>query len=296
MNSGIRTLLLIMLLLSGTVANIAQQTFEPPKIEHANDLCELRAENRVFVQAPLNARGEIVKELRKHSDLFIVERPEEAAFFIFAYTSFAEGQTGGFLGDTNGATARVELAVVKFVNYREDQVRPRVLFYWSDQKSVRSVTLPLSSMSGTGFTRPHSNRGAVEELIVRLALWGVGKKWPNTFYFDQFSNQLTISTSGKLETKGAKAFLKELKNARSDSYAYRCVTSPTLAMPANAIPPRLSPLDMVPVLPAKVLTLPDELLQVQPIIQSRPRYSDGQPLSIKRTKKGRRIGKQPRRR
>jgi hypothetical protein len=151
-------------------------------------------------------------------------------------------------------------------------------------------------MSGSGFTRPHSNRGAIEELIVRLALWGVGKKWPNTFYFDQFNNQLTISTSGKLETKGAKAFLKELKNARSDSYAYRCVTPPTLPMPANAIPARLSPLNVIPVSPDKVVSLSDEWLQIQPTIQSRPRYIDGRPLSVKRTKKGRRIAKQHRRR
>jgi hypothetical protein len=295
MNSSIRTLLLMMLLLSGAAAK-AQQPFEIPKIEHANNLCELRDENRVFVNAPLNVRGDIVKEMREHSDLSIVERPEEADFFLFAYTSLAEVSAGGSLGDTNGATARTELAVVKFINYKGDQVRPRVLFYWSAQKSARSITLPLSSISATGFTKPHSSKSVVEELIVRLALWGAGKKWPKTFYFDQFSNQLTISTSGKLETKGAKAFLKELKSARSDSYANRCVTPPTQSMPANAIPARLSPLNVIPVSPDKVVSLSDEWFQIQPTIQSRPRYSGGQLLSVKTTKKGWKITKPRRRR
>lgn len=109
--------------------------------------------------------------------------------------------------------------MVKFVNYREDQVRPRILFYWSDEKSSRSVPLPFSGVSPNGFTRPRSTKSAVEELIARFAVWTFTKKWPNTFYFDALTNQLTISRGGKLETSAAKAFLKKLKEARGDSYA-----------------------------------------------------------------------------
>ncbi|HMG73156.1 MAG TPA: hypothetical protein VK582_06600 [Pyrinomonadaceae bacterium] len=74
MNSGNCTFLLVLLFLVGAAATHAQ-SLEMPKIEYANDLCELRIENRVFVQAPLSTRQALVKELREHSDLVIVERP-----------------------------------------------------------------------------------------------------------------------------------------------------------------------------------------------------------------------------
>lgn len=290
MNRIIRTISLAALLLSCALMVYAQN-IETPDIEYANDLCELRDKNRVFVHAPLNTREQIVKELRKHSDLFIVERPEEADFFlIFTYTPLEGGSADGLPIATNGTTAGAELTAVKFVNYHEDKVRPRILFYWSDQKSLHNVPLPFSGISSNGFTMPRSGRSALGEGIARLFIWTISKKWSNKFYFDPFTNQLTVIKGGKLESKGAKAFLKALKEAQSSSYAYRCITLSTTTMPTDAIFGRLSALDVVPVSPAesaKVVSPPDELLQVQPPTQSRSRYVYGQPSPTKRTKKGR---------
>jgi hypothetical protein len=234
MNPAIRRDLLIMLLLPAMAVTNAQ-TFEFPNIEYPNDLCELREANRVFVHAPLNTRQQIVKELREHSSLSIVERPEEADFLLlFAYSQFLDESAEGTPSDLNAT--RAELAVVKFVNHKEDEVRPRILFFWSAQKSFHSVPVPFTGISPNGFAKPHSGKSAAGELILRLTLWAVHKKWPTKFYFDQFTNQLTVAMGGGLEEKGARAFLKALKHARSDDYARRC--SRPLALPTfgNAIP------------------------------------------------------------
>src|SRR5438105_5442462 len=44
------------------------------------------------------------------------------------------------------------------------QVRPRILFYWSGQKSFHSIPLPLTGLSPNGFAMPRSGRSAAEEL------------------------------------------------------------------------------------------------------------------------------------
>lgn len=247
MNYDVRTILLFTLLLSGAGAAGAQ-SFEVPNIEYPNDLCELRAENRAFVHAPLGTREKLLKELREHSDLLIVERPEEADFLLlFTYTPFYDGSADGQPPDVGGGmAARAELAAVKFVARDAGQVRPRILFYWSAQKSFRGVQLPLSGLSANGFVRPRSGRGAAAELIGRLALWAAHKRWPRALYFDQFTNQLTIASGGKLEDKAVKAFLKELKKARGDDYARRCV--PRLPPPpvALSVPERRAPLAKLP--------------------------------------------------
>ena len=285
MNSGLRKLLLITSLLSiGALTNA--QTFEVPNIEYPNDLCELRDENRVFVHAPLNTRQQIVKELREHSSLSIVERPEEADFLLlFTYSPFADGSAEGTPNDLNAV--RAELAVVKFVSKAEGQVRPRILFFWSAQKSFHSVPVPFTGISPNGFAKPHSGKSAAGELILRLTLWAVHKKWPTKFYFDQFTNQLTITMGGKLEVKGARAFLKALKNARSDGYARRC--SAPLALPTfgNVIPLGTSRLtsaldSMKPAIPI-LATLPASAL-----LDSRQSNSDVRPRSVKRHHKRRR--------
>src|ERR1044071_166385 len=161
MNSSVRTVLLVMLLSLATATTEAQ-TIEVPNIEYANNLCELRNENRVFVHAPLNTREQIVKELREHSNLLIAERPEEGDYFLmFAYTPVAEGL--GTMGEAAGAAGYAELTAVKFVRYRKDQVRPRILFYWQGKKTSRSVPIPFNGLSSNGFSRPRSTRSAVEE-------------------------------------------------------------------------------------------------------------------------------------
>lgn len=286
MNLGIRRLLQVFLMVSAAAAVSGAQTFEAPNIEYPSLPCELRSEHRVFVHAPLSTRQEIVRELSGRGDLVIAERPEEADYFLlFAYTLVADGSAGAFAADTAGTGARAEMTAVKFVRYGGEKVRPRILFYWQGQKTSRSVPLPLSGMSAAGFTRPRSTRNAVEELIGRLSLWALTKKWPKTFSFDQFSNQLTITTGGKFETSGAKAFLKELKKARGDSYAQRC----TPLQSANLFPAGPSPRLDAQGAPAAApsIRLPFEHTGVKPPAQSRPRGGGARPRSFKRTKKGR---------
>jgi hypothetical protein len=260
MSSGLRKLgLLFTLLMMGVPVSFAQTAI--PDVEYPTKPCELRDEHRVFVQAPLSTREEIVKKLRGRDDLVIAERPEEADYFLFfAYTPFAEGVAGG----ATGAAARAEMTVVKFVNRGKNLVRPRILYYWGEEKSSRNVPMPFNGFSPSGFTRPHSNKSAVEQLIGRFALWALTKKWPNTFYFDQFTNQLTISRGGKLETSAAKAFLKKLKEARSDSYARECVQAQTPLLPADMHP------------------------QTGSLTQISPTHGGTRPRSFKRGKKGHR--------
>jgi hypothetical protein len=191
-----------------------------------------------------------VKELRRHTAIIIAERPEEADYFLlFAYRPVADGLGGSFTAETSGATGYAEMIAVKFVRSQKDQVRPRILFYWQGKKTSHSIQLPLSDVSPNGLSQPRSTKSAVEELIGRLVGWAITKKWPNTFHFDQFTNQLTISTGGKFETSGAKAFIKELKKARGDSYALKCA------------PPLLP----TGILPAQPLLWPDAPVAVPPL-------------------------------
>jgi hypothetical protein len=285
MNPGLRRVLLITFLLSFGVLTNAQ-TFEVPNIEYPNDLCELRDQNRVFVHAPLNTRQQIVKELGKHSSLSIVERPEEADFLLlFTYSPFIDGSAEGTPSDLNAA--RAELAVVKFVSQAEGQVRPRILFFWSAQKSFHSVSVPFTGLSPTGISKPHSGKSAAGELILRLTLWAVHKKWPTKFYFDQFTNQLTVAMGGKLEEKGARAFLKALKHARSDDYARRCSAPITLPTFGNAVPLETSRLTRAveSVKPANPLLA---TLQATTPVQSSQSNSEVRPRSVKRHHKRRR--------
>jgi hypothetical protein len=263
------------------------QGLEVPNIEYPNDLCELRRENRVFIHAPLATRQKLLKELREHSDLSIVERPEDADFLLlFTYTPFSDGTEDGGPPDAGGAmAARAELTVVKFVSRREEQARPRILFYWSEQKSFHSVPIPLKGLSPTGFASPRSGKSAAEELIVRLTLWAIHKKWPHNFYFDQFTNQLTISTGGKLEANGAKAFVKELKNARSDEYARRCAPRP-VQPPDVGILPTSPTLRTVPDPAATAEPYPTQRPGAYPPIKERPQLNEGRPRSVRRSKKG----------
>lgn len=298
-NFGVRAILLCMVLpLAGAAVAVAQ-SFEVPNVEYANDKCELRAENRVFVQAPLETHQKIVKVLREHSDLQIVERPEEADFMLlFTYTPFADGSPGDSPLEVSGAmTARAELAAVKFVNHSEGQLRPRILFYWTARKSFRSLPIPMQGLSPNGFAMPRSGKSAAAELIGRLALWAVNKKWRGV-YFDQFTNQLTISTGGKFEVNGAKAFLKELKDARSDAYARRCAPPPVRPAEYTLI---VRPTHRVvgPDLPTTVALPPAKRLRVyQPARNSRP-LSGRRPRTDKRPGKAHRVerpGKRGRRR
>lgn len=286
MNYGVRTLLLSVLLLSGAAAAIAQ-SFEMPGMEYANDMCELESKSRVFVQAPLNTRQKIVKILREHSDLQISEKPEDADFILlFTYTPYADSSADGGPLDASGAvTARAELAAVKFVHLREDQVRPRILFYWTAQKSFHNIPLPLKGLSANGFAAPHSGKSALAELIARLTLWTAHKKWRG-FSFNQFSNELTVSMSGKFEVNGTKAFLKELKDARRDDYKRACASRPA-PLPVKDSSLGTPALRVVLPEPPSAVELPSaELLPKSQYVQSRP-LSGEHSRSVSRSKKAR---------
>jgi len=285
MYRGIRGLVqLILLTLAGATASAAQ-SFEMPNVEHPKTPCELRNEHRVFVHAPLSTRQEIVRELSKDDRLVIAERPEEADYFlVFAYTAVAD-PSAGFAGDAVGAAGHAEMTAVKFVRYHEEKVRPRILFYWQGERKTRSVPLPFRGMTANGFAAPRSTKSAVEELIGRFAVWALTKKWPHTFSFDQFTNQLTINTGGKFEKSGAKAFLKQLKEARGDSYALRCMTP---LPPANVLP--VSPSHWFDALVEPVATpprtLPSKSPKAQPQTRSRPPGSFTRPRTFRQAKKG----------
>jgi hypothetical protein len=242
----------------------------------------------VFVEAPLNTRQEIVKELRRNEDIVIAERPEDADYFLFfAYAPIAEGLGGSSTGETVGTAGYAEMTVVKFVNAQKDQKRQRILFYWQGKKTSHSVPLPFHGLSPNGFSRPRSTKSAVEELIGRFFGWAITKKWPKTFYFDQFTNQLTISTGGKFETSAAKAFIKELKNAQGDAYAQKC-TQPLLH--ADTPLAQLSLWLDVPDAPVVVPppTVPVKRPRVRSPSQSRPRVGGARSRSFKHSKKGHR--------
>lgn len=300
MSYGVCSFLLCVLLLSGG-ASAAAQSFEIPNVEYANDLCELGSESRVFVQAPLNVRERIVKVLREHSDLQLSEKPEQADFILlFTYTPYAESSADGNPLDAGGAvTARAELAAVKFVRLREDQVRPRILFYWSAQKSFHNIPLPLSGLSLNGLAAPRSGKSAAAEVIARLALLLAHKKWRG-LSFDQFSNQLSVSKGGRFEVSASKAFLKELKNARRDDYRRTCASRPAPIPVGGA--PAVTPAPRVafPDPPAAIDLQPAELLPPESQhVQSLRSLGGERPRPAARLKKARpakRHGKSARRR
>jgi hypothetical protein len=297
MSYGVRTLLLCALLLSGGAA-AAAQSFEVPNVEYANDLCELGSESRVFVHAPLNVREKIVKILREHSDLQMSERPEDADFILlFTYTPYAESSADGSPLDAGGAvTARAELAAVKFVRLREDQVRPRILFYWAAQRSFHNISIPLSGLSPNGFAAPRSGKSAAAELVARLALWAVHKRWRG-LSFDQLSDQLTVSKGGKFEVSAAKTFLKELKSARSEDYRRsRCAPRPAPIPAGEAAMATPTPRVAFPDPPATTVELPRaQLMPMSLRAQSRQSLSRAHSRQLGRSKKAR-LAKRHRRR
>jgi hypothetical protein len=284
MSRGIGRLLQVSLLTLAGAAVCGAQTVEMPSVEYPKLPCELRSEHKVFVQAPLSTRQELVRELSRDSHLVIAERPEEADYFIlFAYTAVVADGSASFAGEATAMSGHAEMTAVKFVHYREGQVRPRILFYWQGERKTRNVPLPFGGAPANGFAAPRSTRSAVEELVGKLALWALTKKWSNTFSFDPFTNQLTISTGGKFEKNGAKAFLKQLKEARGDSYALSCAAA---SLPADVHPAKPSYwLDAPPAVPPRMV--PFESQRIQPPAQSRPPGGGTRPRSFKRTKKGR---------
>lgn len=286
MKLTVRTFLSVMLLLAGAALANAQ-SFDLPDIEYANNLCELRSENRVFVHAPLNTRQELVNELRKHSDLVIVERPEEAEFFIMFAYSLAVADSPSALGLANAGNGGAEMAVLKYVSNQKDGKRPRILSQWSGNESIQTFPLPFSSISSTGFVGPPSGKRALGEIIARFALWLVGKK-SKRLEFDQFTNQLTINMGGKLEKQAAKAFLRELKNARSSSYASRCMdqrlasSSPRVPVlssdPFSALTGEQAFSSTVPVAVFRSSTIPSESKPAQSLASVLDQDSNASPL------------------
>jgi hypothetical protein len=221
MNSANRKFLLFMLLLLGTSTTIAQSP-DMPKTEIAKYPCELISERRVFVDAPLNQRDEIVKQLTKHSDLVIVERPEEADFFLTFTNALQVAGGGNFLQLDSAETAAAEIVVWNRVNDLKGGERQRVLLHWSGRNSFYSATIPWSGITSSGFRGPSSGKKAGAELIGRGVLEIICRIWPGRCQVDQYRNQVTIIKGGKLETEGAKWFLDQLKKIRNGFYDGGC--------------------------------------------------------------------------
>jgi hypothetical protein len=243
----VRTFSLVALLL-GAVAAKAQP--EMPSREYAKDPCELRTDNRIFVEAPLKTRGSILKELSQHSNLSVVERPEEADFFlIFSYAG-AEAASSNALANSNLETLSAEMTVLKYVSNQKGGTRQRILLYWSEQRSIHTVHIPFSLVSSTGLNMPRSSKSLLAEIVGRGILWGVSKVWSKRFQFDPLSDQLTLNVNEKLEISAIKWFLKELKNVRSSSNNHQCKSEPLLATTPffdswNSITPR-APVSIAP--------------------------------------------------
>ena len=254
MNSGNRTFLLLMLMLIVTTTTKAHFP-EMPNIEFAKYPCELISERRVFVDAPFNQRDEIVKQLTKHSDLVIVERPEEADFFLTFTNALQVAGAGNFLQLENAETAAAEIVVWTRVNDPKGGERQRVLLHWSGRNSFYSVTVPWSGITSSGFHGTSSGKKAGAELIGRGVIELISRIWPDRFQVDQLRNQVTIIKGGKLETEGAKWFLHQLTKIRNGFYAGVCPGRP-LTPPSNVLSSFPSELVPEPVFASDALPAP----------------------------------------
>lgn len=192
------------------------QTFQPPEIEFAPDLSELRGKSRVFVYAEdLSARSRIVKELLKHERLTIAERVEDSDFIIaFGANVIPTAMPLGFENAQGGAKVTIvkEMAALRFVRLEGGRLRPRIIWHTRATKTTYSVTVPLQNSSTNLFaSKSRSAKGAGVELGLRLFFFLLQKKRPRGFVFDQLNNQASISFGRDPEVKAARAFVKALK-------------------------------------------------------------------------------------
>jgi len=228
-----KQILLIVLLVmcclacGGTAA--AQAPLEVPEIEYPNDLSELRTLRRVFVHSTPDpvSRQAILKELnREHGMLEVVERPEDAEFYLVFYGSPGEGAESFAGPEVMGRTATTGTLVAFRQIKTCDGFRPRLLFITRKSKTVHGgIALPLaltnqgglSPLRQDGLSSRRLSKGTVgAELGVRLVLFLFGKKFPHVLRFDQLNNNLSVSFGREVETQAAREFLRQVKKAREE--------------------------------------------------------------------------------
>jgi hypothetical protein len=236
----------------------AQTPLEVPEIEYSNDLSELRTLRRVFVHSTPDpvSRQAILKELKRENGLLeVVERPEDAEFYLVFYGSPGEGEDS-FAGPEGMGQATTTGTLVAFRQVKTcDGFRPRVLFITRKSKTVHGgIALPLaltnqgglSPLSQGGPSPRRLSKGAVSaELGVRLVLFLFGKKFPRALRFDQLNNNLSVSFDREVETQATREFLRQVKKAREEQPQFYVEPSLTPAAvtgePAPCAPKSLPP-------------------------------------------------------
>jgi hypothetical protein len=217
------------------------QTFQPPEIEFAPDLSELRGKSRVFVYAEdLSARSRIVKELLKYERLTIAERVEDCDFIIaFGASVLPTAVPPGYENPQGGTqlTLVKEMVALRFVRLEGARLRPRVIWHTRATKTTYSFTVPLQTSTANLFApKPRSAKGAGIELGLRLFFFWFQKKRSRGFAFDQLNNQASISFGRDPEVKAARAFVKALKKVdKADA-----VIKPSQRLPDNVRRPLVS--------------------------------------------------------
>jgi hypothetical protein len=216
------TVLLAIFFLSCTSPATAQDLFEKPRVEYANDLSELRLRRVYVYSADPVLRQAVVKELRRERSLLdIVERAEDADYLIRYEGPMDEGADPFDAAAGMGrATATGTLTAYRLVESC-DGVRTRVLFVTRKIKTVYGgIPLPLTALNRGGFAqsefnpRPHSAKRVGTELAVRGGLFLLGKVFHNFLRANPVEGSLSISFSGTPEGMVVREFIEQVKKAR----------------------------------------------------------------------------------
>lgn len=200
----------------------AAQPFKPPADIEYGDLSELGQPARIFVHSTPDAyaRVAIVKELERHPEfVVVVGRPEDAQAYLLYYGPGVEEGASVLRAEGAGeVNLSGTLVVFRMVEGCQGE-RPRQLFIDRRVKTVSArLPLPLTAMNGfaaqgPGIPRP-SGKALGAELVVRLGLFLMQKKYPGAVNFDQGTATLALSFSQKAEKQTAKSLIEALKKAR----------------------------------------------------------------------------------
>lgn len=207
----------------------AQIPLEVPDIEYPNDLSELQALRRVFVYStpdPL-LRQALLKELSREFGLLdVVERPEDADYFLAFYSAAGQGAES-LAATANAGQVTTDGTLIAWRQVKTcDGFRPRVLFMTRKSKTVHNgIVLPLTPLNQggliplnqSGLGSPSlSKKGLKAEIGVRVGLFIIGKLFPHKMSFDQLNNTLAVSFSAESEVQAVREFLRQVKKARKE--------------------------------------------------------------------------------